>query len=120
MPRRHPVLTSLLAALLLLQWGTAFAHCVRLAPAQDFAIEICTADGIHRVLLDGEGGERKALPTGVCPACLGPAAVALPPPPVALALPIELAQSADPPPAPPSSPRPAPTPHCQPRAPPTT
>ncbi|MGG5821145.1 hypothetical protein [Falsiroseomonas sp. HW251] len=122
--RRRPVLTSLLAALLLLQWGTAFAHCLqlglKLAPAEAFALEICTPDGIHRVVLEDEGGERKALPAAVCPACLGPAAFALPPPPVALAAPVQLAQSADPPPAPPSSPRPAPTPHCQPRAPPTT
>lgn len=121
--RLRPALTRLLVVLLLLQWGTAFGHCLRFAgPAEGFAVEICTPDGIHRVVLPAEEGDGTphAMPGAVCPACQGPAAVALPPPPVALVAPLLLAQAADPPPPRPSQPRPAPTPYCQPRAPPTS
>ncbi len=124
--RRRPALTRLLAALLLLQWGLAFGHCLRLvAPAHALTVEICTAQGIHRVVLppereDGAGHHDHAFPAGVCPACQGPAAAALPAPPVALVPPLLLAQAADPPPAPPSSPVPLPPRSCQPRGPPPT
>lgn len=130
----RPALTKLLVVLLLLQWGTAFGHCLSLgqrgaAQADGFTVEICTTDGIHRVVMplqrggephsdSGEhDGHGSALP---CPACQGPAAFALTPPPVVLAAPILLAQAADPPPAPripPPTPQPSP---CQPRAPPTS
>jgi hypothetical protein len=83
----RPTLTRLLVALLLLQWGTAFAHCLRLAaPAQGFAIEICTPDGLHRVVLptEEERGDRKAA-AAICPACAGPSAFALPAPSITLA-----------------------------------
>jgi hypothetical protein len=129
---RRPALTKLLVVLLLLQWGTAFGHCLSFdqrlaAPADGFTVEICTPDGIHRVVMplvpgeqgegEGHGGHTGVLP---CPACLGPAAPALTPPLVVLAAPVLLAQAADPPPAPPS-PAPAPRPSsCQPRAPPTS
>lgn len=123
--RVRAALTKLLAVLLLLQWGTAFGHCLRLAaPAAGtgFEIEICTADGIHRMVLpldDGQGhGGQRAIPP--CPACLGPAAPALTPPPVSLATPVLLAQAADPPAPRPSPPAPSPAPSCQPRAPPTS
>jgi hypothetical protein len=122
--RCRPALTRLLVVLLLLQWGTAFGHCLRLAaPAEGFAVEICTPDGIHRVVLqaeDGEDGPRHAMPGSVCPACQGPASIALPPPPVALVAPLLLVQAADPPLPRPGVPQPAPTPYCQPRAPPTS
>jgi len=44
----RPALTKLLVVLLLLQWGTAFGHCLSLtqrgaAQADGFAVEICTA-----------------------------------------------------------------------------
>jgi hypothetical protein len=125
--RLRPALTKLLVVLLLLQWGTAFAHCLRLAaPPDAFAVEICTPEGIHRVVMmpadpdadhDGHGSHATVPP---CPACLGPASPALTPPTVALAAPVQLAQAADPPPPPPI-PAPAPRPSsCQPRAPPTS
>ena len=120
--RLRPALTRLLVALLLLQWGTAFAHCLKLAaPADVLHLEICTADGIRTVALgpDGQEPAPEAQHAAFCPACLGPAAFALPTPEVTLAPPVLLAQAADPPrPAP--APMPAPTPYCQPRAPPPT
>ena len=124
--RLRPALMKLLAVLLLLQWGTAFAHCLRLAaPVEGLTVEICTADGVHRIVMPveqpGEGGDHgghAAIPP--CPACLGPAAPALTPPTVVLAPPLLLAQAADPPAPRPASPVPAPAPSCQPRAPPTS
>lgn len=126
--RRRPALTRLIAALLLLQWGTAFGHCLALAaPAPVLMVAICTAEGIHRVALPigDEGGPQDGhgdhgLASGMCPACQGPGAVALPAPPVTLAAPVLLAQAADPPPPAPSGPGPLPPRSCQPRAPPPT
>ncbi len=120
--RLRPALTKLLVILLLLQWGTAFGHCLRLAtPPAGLVVELCTPDGLHRITLPGE--ERDSAPklaAMVCPACQGPADVALPPPPVTLAPPVVLAQAPDPQ-APPPPPRPASPPRsCQPRAPPTS
>jgi hypothetical protein len=123
--RCRPALTKLLAVLLLLQWGTAFAHCLRLAaPMEGLTVEICTADGVHRIVMpverdeEGDHGGHAAIPP--CPACLGPAAPALTPPPVVLAPPLLLAQAADPPAPRPAPPAPSPAPSCQPRAPPTS
>jgi hypothetical protein len=119
--RRHPALTRLLAVLLLVQWGTAFSHCLQLAlrgPAP--AIEICSAEGIHHLVLPpGEEGPRhgKALATALCPACQSPAAVAMPAPTVAPTEPVALVLPADPPPPAPA-PAPAPSPSNGPRAPP--
>jgi hypothetical protein len=119
----RPALTKLLVVLLLMQWGTAFAHCLRLAaPAATFEVEICTAEGIHRLVLplgegDGHGGHAAVPP---CPACLGPGGVALPAPAIGLAPPLLLAQAADPPPPPAPTPLPQPPRSCQPRAPPTS
>jgi hypothetical protein len=120
--RLRPALTKLLVVLLLLQWGTAFGHCLRLAgTGQGLTVEICTADGLRHVTIpaeDGDGGEHIAT-APLCPACAGPAALALPAPGVAVAPPVILAQSADPPPpAPPPVPQPPRS--CQPRAPPTS
>lgn len=124
--RHRSFLTRLLVLALLLQWGTAFAHCLRFAPAESgFAVDICTPDGIHRVVLPGEyqgenqGDGRDAKHGMPCPACLGPASLAMTPPDVALAAPVVLAQAADPPP--PRTPPPSTPPRsCQPRAPPPT
>jgi hypothetical protein len=86
--RLRPFLTRLLVLALLLQWGTAFAHCLRLAPTEaGFAVDICTPDGIHRVVLTGEGesdAPHHAAHGVPCPACLGPAAFALVAPEVAV------------------------------------
>jgi hypothetical protein len=125
--RLRPALTRLLVLLLLMQWGTAFGHCLRLAaPGDDFVVEICTAEGIHRVALADTGDQtdddQDAPPmlAGLCPACAGPAAVALPAPPVTLAAPVILAQAVDPPAPPPQPTSPLPPRSCQPRAPPTS
>jgi hypothetical protein len=123
--RNRPVLTGLLVALLLLQWGTAFAHCLKLSrPLATLAVEICTPDGLRHAALPAEAPDQHQdgmAGMGLCPACQGPAAVAVPVPPVTLTPPVLLVQSADPPPRP-SSPAPAPLPprSCQPRAPPPT
>jgi hypothetical protein len=121
--RFRPALTRLLVVLLLVQWGTAFGHCLRLAaPAQGLAVELCTADGIHRVTLPAEtpdAPQDAEHAGGVCAACQGPAAFALLPPAPTLAAPLLLAQTADPPP-PPQPPVPTPPRSCQPRAPPTS
>jgi hypothetical protein len=120
--RRFPALTRLIAALLLMQWGMAFAHCAKATAPVAFAVEICTAEGIQRVSLPIEDGDRQphqAAPP-ICPACQGPAAFAIPAPEAILAAPVWLAQTADPPPPPPSPPLPLPPRSCQPRAPPTS
>ncbi len=120
--RIRPFLTRLLVLALLLQWGTAFAHCLRLAPTEaGFAVDICTPDGIHRVVLPGEGDAPQHAAHGLpCPACLGPAAFALVAPEVAVAPPVLLAQAADPPQPPRGPPPQIPPRSCQPRAPPPT
>jgi hypothetical protein len=122
--RARPALIRLLSLLLLLQWGTAFAHCLALAaPADQLHIEICTAEGLRSVALpagDTDAPAEHPGMAGFCPACAGPAALALPAPAIGLAPPLLLAQAADPPP--PSTPGPAPSPSCRPppRAPPTS
>jgi hypothetical protein len=122
--RLRPFLTRLLVLALLLQWGTAFAHCLRLAPTEaGFAVDICTPDGIHRVVLTGEGesdAPHHAAHGVPCPACLGPAAFALVAPEVAVTPPVLLAQAADPPQPPRGPPPQIPPRSCQPRAPPPT
>ena len=90
-PSRSAWLTRLLVALLLLQWSTAFGHCLRLAaaPARALTVEICTASGLHPVDLPGEHGDGERLAAGlICPACQGPASLAPPPPPIVLAVPV--------------------------------
>jgi hypothetical protein len=109
---------------LLLQWGLAFGQCLRLAaPAEGFAVEICTPYGIHRVVMplgESEEAPRHAAQAIACPACLGPAAAALTPPEVTLGAPVVLAQAAPPSPPPqPGAPQ-IPPRSCQPRAPPTS
>lgn len=118
----RPFLTRLLAVLLLMQWGSAFAHCLRLgAPAAALHVEICTAEGLRIVAITPEGEDAPAPETAAafCPACLGPAAAALPAPEVALAPPLVVVQATDPPPPAPG-PTPFPPRSCQPRAPPPT
>lgn len=119
--RPRPALIRLLAVLLLVQWGTAFGHCLRLAaPAEALHLEICTQEGLRSLTIPvgGEDAPEPAITGGVCPACAGPGTAA--PPPVSLAPPMVLAQAADPPPAPPPAPVPTPPRSCQPRAPPTS
>ncbi|MGK7866375.1 DUF2946 family protein [Falsiroseomonas sp. E2-1-a20] len=124
--RLRPTLTRLLVLLLLMQWGTAFGHCLKLAAPHDLLhMDICTAEGMRSVALpldeaDGQapaGDHAAAMP---CPVCGGPGAASLPTPPFTLVAPLLLVQTVDPPP--PSTPSPAPPPRCQPppRAPPTS
>ena len=116
-----PALLRLLSVLLLLQWGTALGQCLRIATPAEFHVDLCTSEGIQRVAvtLDGEAPAPAHAGTGICPACAGPAAIALPAPVVALAPPLVFVQATDPPPRP-ANPAPAPPPRCQPRAPPTS
>jgi hypothetical protein len=69
----------LLALLLLLQWGTAFAHCLRqLAPrGAVHSVEICGAEGLTTALLDDEGRPVEKFEAGraACPGCCGPTAL---------------------------------------------
>jgi hypothetical protein len=123
--RLRPALTRLLVVLLLLQWGTAFAHCLRLAAPGDLLhLEICSAEGIRTVAIssreDGEAPAPQAQPSPFCPACLGPGALTMPPPEATVAPPLLLAQATDPPRTPPANPPPLPPRSCQPRAPPPT
>ena len=91
MARMRSRLARLLALLLLLQWGTAFAHCLRplAATAGGHGTEICTAEGFKAVLLDDEGRpvRKSAAGHAVCPVCRGPAALA-PPTPLSAATPV--------------------------------
>ena len=87
MVRRAPTLRVVLALLLSLQWGTAFAHCLLplgLAPlaagAAGHSIEICGAEGL-RTLVIGEDGQPQGKPGSPasaahdsCPPCPGSAA----------------------------------------------
>jgi hypothetical protein len=77
MVRRAPALRVLLALLLSLQWGTAFAHCLApLAAASGHSVEICGAEGI-RTLVIGEDGQPQAPAAAAhdsCPLCPGSAA----------------------------------------------
>jgi hypothetical protein len=69
----------LLALLLLLQWGTAFAHCLRqLAPqGAVHSVEICGAEGLTTALLDDQGRpvEKSEAGHAACPGCCGPTAL---------------------------------------------
>jgi hypothetical protein len=121
--RVRPALTKLLVVLLLLQWGTAFGHCLRLAGAagQGLTVELCTADGLRHVTIPAEDGDRgdHAAAGPLCPACAGPGAFALPAPEAALAPPAVAVAAAEPPAPAPSPFRQPPHPG-QPRAPPAT
>ena len=126
--RRRPRLSWLIALLLLVQWGAAFAHVPNVSapfmPAA-FMVDICGADGsVMRVAMplggETEGGHDPAeAAPGHCPLCTAPVAFGLPPAPVGCARPLTLAQTAAIL-APPAQ-SPAATPCCrpQPRAPPT-
>ncbi|MGX9964475.1 DUF2946 family protein [Roseomonas sp. F4] len=120
----RPALTRLLVLLLLLQWGSAFGHCLRLAAPGDGVLhmDICSADGPRSITitLDDQDNPPQDHAAGmICPLCGGYGG-ALPPPPVAIVPALLLAQAEVP--APPSTPSPAPPPRCQPqpRAPPTS
>ncbi|MFZ4408179.1 MAG: DUF2946 family protein [Paracraurococcus sp.] len=60
--------------MLLLQWGTAMAHCLRTAAALGkTSIEVCTAEGFRTIHLDFEGTAKGNPPAGhvACPFCAG-------------------------------------------------
>lgn len=118
MARRTPLLTVVLALLLAVQWGAAFAHCIGALGATQ-AVEICTADGIRTLHLDAEG--QPAAPGDAahdsCPLCPG-ATAALPTGPLLPAAIFAYALAA-PPPVAGLPPAPARAPPQQPRAPPT-
>ena len=127
--RIRPAFTRLLVLLLLLQWGTAFGHCLKLAAPQGATLggvlhmEICTPDGMRTIPLALEQDEQAPQDHAdgmLCPLCGGASGAALPPPPATLVAPLLLVQTAPLPP--PSTPNPAPPPRCQPppRAPPTS
>nr|WP_281419605.1 DUF2946 family protein [Falsiroseomonas tokyonensis] len=126
--RLRPALTRLLVLLLLLQWGTAFGHCLKLAAPHGalpgvLHMDICTPEGLRSIALQFDPGEAPKADHAagmLCPLCGGLGGAALPPPPVALLPPLLLVQTEAPPP--PSTPSPAPPPRCQPppRAPPTS
>jgi hypothetical protein len=119
--RPRPALIRLLAVLLLVQWGTAFGHCLRLsAPAEALHLEICTPEGLRSLAVPADQAPEPTATGGVCPACAGPGAAAVPPLPVGVAPPVVLAQAADPPPVPSPAAVPTPPRSCQPRAPPTS
>jgi hypothetical protein len=78
MLRRAPILRVVLALLLSLQWGVAFAHCLApLAAAPGgHSVEICGAEGL-RTLVIGADGQPQAPAAGAhdsCPLCPGNAA----------------------------------------------
>jgi hypothetical protein len=120
---RRPRFAWLIAALLLVQWGVAFAH-VPAAPAH-LLMDICGADGsVTRVAMplgeDGSDGQDPGEASPVhCPLCTAPTALGLPPAPPGITLPLTLAQTADPLAPPAQSPAPMPCCRPQPRAPPT-
>ena len=78
-PRLQPQLARLLALLLLLQWGTAFAHCLQplAAAASEHSVDICGAEGFTTALLDngGEPFEKPRASHAVRPGCCGPVAL---------------------------------------------
>jgi hypothetical protein len=81
MTRRPPLLTAMLALLLLLQWGQSFAHCLAALGAAG-GIAICTAEGIRLVHVDAEGQPTDP-PQAMhdsCPVCPGGVAPAPPAP----------------------------------------
>jgi DUF2946 family protein len=84
MVRHRPHLAYLVALLVLLQWGTAFAHCLRplAAVGAGHNVEICGAEGLTTALLDDEGHPvwKPAADHSVCPGCGGPAALEAPAP----------------------------------------
>ena len=122
--RSRPILTRLLVLLLLLQWGSAFGHCLKLAaPNGVLHMDICTPDGMRSIPLALDEHDQPAMDHAMgmlCPVCTAMGGAGLPPPPTALLPPLLLAQAEAP--NPPSTPSPAPPPRCQPqpRAPPTS
>lgn len=125
--RIRPLFLKLLVALLLLQWGTAFAHCLKAASLHGTglgAMTICTSEGLVSVALeagDQAAGHQDEASAALCPACQGAGQAALPAPPVSLAPPVVLAQQPDaPPPAPGADPPPRSCRPPPPRAPPVS
>lgn len=79
----RPLLIRLFAALLFIQSGAAAAHCLRgMAAGEGVLVEICSADGMRLMRLDGETAPEPGTGSGFCPVCHGPPSVALPAPPI--------------------------------------
>lgn len=81
--RSRPALLTVLAALLLLQWGTAFGHCLRLAGTGEPVLhaEICTPEGLRVVALPGDEEDHGPGHGGlVCPVCAALGGAILPTP----------------------------------------
>lgn len=120
MVRRAPWLSVVLALLLSLQWGAAFAHCLAplAATAAGQAVEICTAEGMQTMLLGEDGQPQSPTPHAhdSCPLCPGAAAPAAEAPALPAA-PVRYAALV-PPPVAGLPPAPARAPPQQPRAPP--
>jgi hypothetical protein len=86
MSRRALRLAPLVALLLLLQWGTAFAHCLGGLGGNGLTVEICTADGLRTLHLDNQEQENgPAAAYDSCPVCPGTAALEAIDPPSAAA-----------------------------------
>ena len=117
MVRRSPLLTVMIALLLALQWGSAFAHCLATLGTAA-GIEICTAEGLRVIHLDAEGQPADAADAAhdSCPLCPGSAAAA-PPAPAMPGMPFAYRVATVPPVAG-MPPAPARAPPQQPRAPP--
>lgn len=81
MARSPPLLTAMLALLLMLQWGQAFAQCLGALGAAS-GIEICTAEGIRvlHVDADGQPTDPPQAMHDSCPVCPGGVAPASPGP----------------------------------------
>lgn len=80
------VVPFVLALLLALQWGSAFAHCLRhAAPAHGtpaFSIEVCTSEGLVAMPWPGDPAPASAPAPMACPACAALAAIDPPEAPV--------------------------------------
>lgn len=85
------VVPFVLALLLALQWGSAFAHCLRhAAPAHGtpaFSIEVCTSEGLVAMPWPGDPAPATQPAPMACPACAALAAID-PPAAPALAAPV--------------------------------
>jgi hypothetical protein len=84
MIRCRPRLAHFVALLLLLQWSTAFAHCLwsLAAAGAGHSVETCGAGGLIAILLDGEDRpvRKSTADHAVCPGCCGPVALTPPAP----------------------------------------
>ena len=97
-----PPCCGCLLSCVLLQWGTAFAQCLRPpAPAEMLHLDICTSEGLLRVAVPaGDPAEHDPHEgqAGFCPACAEPSALSLPTPIIVLAMQLAFGRSVETPP----------------------